>query len=82
MKLCVSPHLKNTARDRPKFICRIKKQDLEGITKIFQNWKSKIHKANKTELTSFLWYVITPKSMNYEIIAPMIVSNSLKCVIV
>ena len=45
---------------------------------MFQNLKAKIHKAKENGLTTLLRYVTCPKSMNYEIILTIIVSNSLK----
>ena len=47
-----------SAKDRHQLICRIKKCALEidpdVITKMFQNLKAKIHKANKNGLTILL----------------------------
>ena len=47
-----------SAKDRPQLIRRIKKCALEidpdVITKMFQNLKAKIHKANENGLTSLL----------------------------
>jgi hypothetical protein len=45
---------------------------------MFQNLKAKIHKAKENGLITLLRYVTCPKSMNYEIILTIIVSNSLK----
>jgi len=71
-----------SANDRPQLNCRIKICASEivpdVITKMVQNLKAKIHEANKKELTSLLWYVTYPISMDYEISLTIMVSNSLK----
>ena len=73
---------KISAKDHPPLISCFKNCALEIdpdiISKIFQNLKAKIHKTNENGLTSLLWYVTYPKSMNYEIIVSIIVYNSLK----
>ena len=71
-----------TAKDIPYSDCQIKKYaldiDPEVITKMLQNLKSKIHKANSFGLQSQQKSVFIHTSMNYDLIAPIIVSNSFK----
>ena len=47
-----------SAKDRPQLICQIEKCALKidphVITKMFQNLKAKVHKANENGLTSLL----------------------------
>ena len=71
-----------SAKDHPQLIHRIKicalEINIDVITKMSQNLKAKIHKGKENGLTSLLWYVTYPKSIDYEIILTMIVSNSLE----
>ena len=70
-----------TAKDKNQFICQIMKYaldfDPEVITIFFQIWIKKFYKAYENGLTSLLQYVISPKSINYEVILIILVSNSL-----